>query len=199
MRLSVRPALVTGALAALAATACDVPFAPRWDADWDVPLPSQKITLLGQFPAPIVPAGTSANISFPAQAQELDASIGTILQQELRSASLSLTLTKSVAISGTDTLFVASSRPNLSNGDPSTIVLPMAFAASDTRVDSTRAVSAAGLAMLQAVAEAEDSLFVQLRGRATNPGPGSITLTPTDSIGIRLALIARIGVSTRTN
>lgn len=198
MRLSVRPALVTGALAALAATACDVPFAPRWDADWNVPLPSQKITLLGQFPAPIVPAGTSANVSFPAQPQKLDASIGTILQQELRSASLTLTLTKSVAISGNDTLFVASSRANLNSPLPaSTIVLPMSFSAADTRVDSTIAVSAAGLAMLQLVAAAEDSLFVQLRGRATNPGPGTITLTATDSIGIRLALIARIGVSTR--
>ncbi len=199
MRIPVRPALVTGALVALVATACDVPFAPRWDADWNVPLPSQKIVLLGQFPAAIVPAGTSANVSFPVQPLELDASIGTILQQELRSASLALTLTKSVAISGTDTLFVASSRANLSNNDPSTIVLPMAFAAADTQVDSTRAVSAAGLAMLQTVAEAKDSLFVQLRGRATNPGPGTITLTATDSIGIRLALIARIGVSTRKN
>ncbi|MEK6768441.1 MAG: hypothetical protein AABY85_05550 [Gemmatimonadota bacterium] len=198
MRLTVRPALVAGALAAFAAAACsDVPFAPRWDADWYVPLPSQKIVLLDAFQTPVVPAGTSANVSFDAQPQQLDASIGAILQRDLRSASLKLTLTKSVAISGTDTLFVASSRPNLTNGDPTTIVVPMSFAAADTQVDSTRAVSQAGLSMLQTRAQAQDSLFVQLRGRATYPGPGTLIITATDSIGIRLALIARIGVSTR--
>lgn len=197
MRLTVRPALVAGALAAFAAAACnDVPFAPRWDADWYVPLSSRKIELLGPFPA-VVPAGTSANVSFPAQPQKLDASIGAILKQDLRAASLVMTLAKSVAISALDTLFVASSRANLTNGAASTIVFPITFLTSDTRVEDTLVVNAAGLGMIQTVAAAQDSLFIQVRGRATYPGPGTLIITATDSIGIRLALIARIGVSTR--
>lgn len=196
MRL-LRPALVAGALAAFVGAGCqDVPFAPKWDADWYVPLPSQKITLTTFFPA-FVPAGTSADVSFPPQPQKLDASIGSILQQDLRAALLVMTLTKSVPISADDTLFVASSRANLSNGAPSTIVFPITLATTDTEVQDTLAVNQAGLTMLQTTAAAEDSLFVQLRGRATYSGPGTLTITPSDSIGIRLALIARIGVSTR--
>ncbi|MDP3772844.1 MAG: hypothetical protein Q8Q85_01100 [Gemmatimonadales bacterium] len=197
MRLTVRPALVAGALAAFAAAACnDVPFAPRWDADWYVPLASRKIELLGPFP-PVVPAGTSANVSFPAQPQKLDASIGAILQRDLDSALLVMTLAKSVAISALDTLFVASSLANLTNGAASTIVFPMTLLTSDTRVEDTLVVNAAGLGMIQTVAAAQDPLFIQVRGRATYPGPGTLIITATDSIGIRLALIARIGVSTR--
>jgi len=186
---------VAVALATTVTLGCeDVPLLPTWDADWYVPVASQGIDLLGPFAAS-VPAGTSANVSFAAQQQSLDGAIGGILEQEVRSAQVILTVTKTLAVSADDTLFIAGSAADLTNAAAVRILVPVALTAADVSVTDTVPVDPAGLALLQTTAQNGGSIFVQLRGQATWAGPGSLTVTANDSIGVRLALLARIAVS----
>lgn len=172
----------------------DIPLLPTWDADWNVPLTSRGIQLSTAFGGS-VPAGTSADISSTVQPQSLDGAIGGLLDQEIRSAEVIVTLTKTLAISADDTIFVAASAADLTNAAATRVVVPMALAAADQSVTDTVPVPAAAVTMLRTTAAAGGTLYVQLRGRATWAGPGSLTVTPTDSIGMRLALLARIAVS----
>jgi hypothetical protein len=196
-----RLAVAGAAIVAVLAAGCeDVPFVPKWDADWNVPLPSSAIYLQSSFGTLPIPPGASANISFPPQQQTLDEAVGEVLRRDLRAASLILTLTKSANLqfSATDTLFVAASQADLTNAAANRIVVPVTFAASDVAVTDTTAVTSGGLTMLQTVAGSPGGeLWIQLRGRATFEGSGFYTVQPTDSIGVKLALLVRIGVSTR--
>jgi len=172
----------------------DIPGLPHWDADWNVPLPSQDISLFASFPG-AVPPGTSANVGFAPQTQTLDGSVGAILDQDLSNAALVVMLSKTVAVSGTDTVFVAPDSLSLTSGPATRIVVPFSFLASDLSVTDTVPVSSAGIAMLKSVAQANGSLWIQLRGRVSNPGPGTLTVTPADSLHVRLSLLATIAVS----
>lgn len=187
--------VTAAALVTAVTVACqDIPLLPTWDADWNVPLPSQAIALFGPFPG-AVPAGTSANVSFPPQSQSLGGTVGSLLDQDLSNAALVVVLSKTLAVSGSDTVFVAADSASLTNAAATRIVVPVAFTAADLTVTDTVPVSTAGIAMLKSVAQAEGSLWVQLRGRVTFAGPGVLAVTPADSIHVRLSLLATIAVS----
>jgi hypothetical protein len=172
----------------------DIPLLPHWDADWNVPLPSQAIALFGPFPG-LVPPGTSANISFPPQSQTFGGSVGSLLEQNLSNAALVVVLSKALAVSGADTVFVAADAASLTNAAATRIVVPVAFTAADLTVTDTVPVTAAGITMLQNLAQSNGSLWVQLRGRVSYAGPGNLTVTTSDSIHVRLSLLATIAVS----
>lgn len=172
----------------------DVPLLPKWDADFNVPLPSQRIGLLGPFPA-VVPPGTSGNVSFPPQQEPLDDAVGDLLVDKLKAADVILTLSTTVPLDGADTVFVAANNADLTNAAAQRIVVPVTLVAAVPTLTDTVPVNAGGLAMLQTVAQNSGTLFIQLRGRVTYPGPGNRTITANDSIGVRLALLARIAVS----
>ncbi len=192
---TIRLRTVAAVLVTLVTLGCeDVPLLPKWDADWNVPLTSRGIPLSNPFGAS-VPAGTSANVTSGVQSQALDGAVGGILDQEIRSADVIVTLSKTLAISTDDTLFVAASPADLTNAAAVRIVVPMAMTAGDVSVTDTVPVSAAGLNLLTTTAANEGTIYVELRGRATWAGPGSLTVTSADSIGMRLALLARIAVS----
>lgn len=171
--------------------ACDL---PKWDADFNVPLPSQRIRLDSAFGVSSIPPGASADISFPDKRAGLDESLGDLLKEVL-AARLIATITTTVPFDGQDTVFVAGTSADLTNPNATRIALPMQLQpATLVRVD-TISVTAAAVAMLKARAEAGDSLHVQMRGRMTYPGPGTRNLTPTDSVGVRLELLIRIPIS----
>ena len=184
----------TSALLACLTVACqDVPLLPHWDADWNVPLPSQSIAL--PF-AGVVPAGTSASISSAPQRQSLDGSVGSILDQNLSNAALVVVLSKTLPVSSDDTVFVAADSASLTSSIATRIVVPVTLTAADlTPVSDTVVIPTAGILMLQSVAQSKGSLWVQLRGRVSYAGPGTLTVAPGDSIHVRLSLLATIAVS----
>jgi hypothetical protein len=185
-------ALTAACALTIALAACeDIPLLPRWDADWYVPLPSQAISV--PFSGSI-PAGVGAPASFTEQ-QEMEGSIGDILRETLRGATVIITLTKSVALQVDDTLVVSNNAADTLNPAAAPIFMSLAMATTDTETDDTLVVSQAGIDMLRATAEAQGTLFVHVRGQLSNPGPGSVTVNPSDSIGVRIALIARIAMS----
>lgn len=172
----------------------DIPLLPKWNADWNVPLPSKAIALFGPFSA-TVPPNTSANVSFAPQKQDLGGTVGTLLDQQLSNAQLILGLDKTKPVSGNDTVFVAADSLSLTNSAGTRIVVPIVFLATDLTVTDTVAISAAGVTMLRTAAQNEGTLWIQLRGRVTYAGPGNMTITPGDSIRVRLALLATIAIS----
>jgi hypothetical protein len=174
-------------------TACkDVPLLPQWNADWNLPLPSQAVPL----PVGVIPSGfPPQQVSFPAQQQQLSSSIGSLLKQDLSNASVVLTLAKTLNLNGTDTLFIASSNADLTNAAATRIVIPVSFTAADRTVVDTATVNAIGLGMLQSVADNDGSLFIQLRGSVQNSSGAPVAVTSADSIHVKLALLATIGVS----
>jgi hypothetical protein len=175
----------------------DIPLLPTWDADWYVPLTSRGVSLSGPFGGfgGTVPAGTSVPFSSAVQQQSLDGAVGGVIDQEVRGAEVIVTLTKTLAISTDDTIFVAASAADLTNAAATRVVVPTSLAAADQRVTDTVAIGQAELTMLRNVASAGGDIYVQLRGQATWAGPGTLTVTSTDSIGMRLALLTRIAVS----
>lgn len=189
------PALVAGALSAFATAGCnDVPFTPKWDADWNVPLASQNITL----PAGVIPAGFSVSDSFPTQTQSLGDAAGQILSRTLDSVQVIFTLTKSAAVALVDTLFVAATSADLANPNANRIVLRVSMSAAATSFTDTLAVTPSGVSLLSGVAAAKGDLYIQLRGTVSNPGPGTVTISGSNNqVGVRLAMLARIGISTR--
>lgn len=196
-----RLTLAAGVLALLAAPACnDVPVLPKWDAEWYVPLPSQAIALggAGQFPIGVpIPPGTSASVSFPVQSLALDQAIGRILRQQLSNGRVILNVVTPFALDGADTLFVAADPASLTNpADTARIVVPFTLVASQSSITDTVGITQ-GLSVLSTAAQNDASLYVQVRGRVTYSGTTSRTVTAADSIGVRLALLTRIGISTR--
>lgn len=186
---------LAGAASAAGFAACDLALAPKWDADWYLPLTTQAIHLNVIFPVPI-PAGASGNVSFPPQSQSLGASVGGVLTHVVTDPArahsvLTVTFGKTTPVTVQDTLFVASSTAALNVTDPATIVLPVTLAATDlTKTDSVT-VSPASITMLQTAA----TLWVQVRGRVTNPGSSAIPITSADSISIKPAMTLRIAIS----
>ena len=197
----------TGVLAVLAAggiaVACtDVPFAPKWDADWTVPLPLAPIDLMAVFnPLTTVPPGTTAPVSLQVQSQDLGQSIGQVLKQDIRRAVLKLHYTMTRALAGADTVFVAASQADLTNPAATRIVLPVALAQTTSAgadVVDTIGAGSPQLAMLQNAASSGGSgiLYVQVRGTVRNPSATqSVTLTGGDAIGLAFQLTVRIPVS----
>lgn len=186
------------AVAALASGCEDVPLVPKWDADWYLPVASEAIRLDKGFPPVPIPSGTAATIADTSQ-QGLDEGVGQLLERQVREARMILTLAKSASLefSLADTLVLAGSEVDLGNPAAQRIVIPITLGATATSRTDTAAVSSGGIAMLQQVAEAGGQLFVELRGRVAYEGSSSYTVQPTDTIGVKLAILARIGVSTR--
>jgi hypothetical protein len=203
MRLA-RRTVLTAVLAAggLAVACTDVPFAPKWDADWTVPLPLTPISLSAVFsPLTTVPPGASAPVAIPVQQQSLDQAIGQVLKQDLRRAILKLNYTMLRALAGADTVFVAASPADLTNPVATRIVFPIALAqtgAAGTDVVDTLDAGSPQLAMLQNAASESGSgtLYVQVRGNVRNPSASSsVTIQSGDVIGLAFQLTVRIPVS----
>jgi hypothetical protein len=191
------PVLALAFVTAVTSACQDVPLLPKWNADWNVPLPSQSISLAAAFsPLTTIPANTPANVAFGAQAIALDGAIGQLLRQPLSNASLIIVLSKSIPLDGADTVFVAQSPAELTAPTASTIVIPLSLVAANAK-DSVQspALTPANLTMLQNVAIAGTTLQVQMRGRVVYPGPGNRTITSTDSIGVKLQMLATVAVS----
>lgn len=187
------------AIATFITLGCKVPLLPKWSADEKIPLASQKITLVPPFTAGVpVPGGTSQPVSFSPQSQTIDGLIGQLLKSGLDAASIVSVVTKSVAVSAADTLFIAADSVSLSNAAAQRIVVPLTIVAAnakDSALTQLTGTNAAGLTMLQNVAIAGGSLWVQMRGRATCPNPGPCTFTTSDSVGIKLTLLATVPIS----
>lgn len=193
-----RSRLAAGRHALVLVIACigcrDVPLFPHWGADWNVPLPTQDISLFGPF-GWSVPAGSTASIGFPPQELPLTGTIGSLLDQQLSRSSVVLAVTKGLPVSAIDTVFVAAGLTDLSDETAARIVIPITVAATALTLTDTITVTTAGLAMLRTVAAAGGSVWVQLRGQVTFAGPGTLTVTPADSVHVRLSLLATIAVS----
>lgn len=202
------------AVAAVAVVACDVPFAPKWDADMYIPLSTQPIQLSQFVPPPplnVIPGNGSLSVSFDPQVQDVTGPIHDVLKnaesdQEKCQSSVSpalmchvlaVTTTKTTAISALDTLFVSPDSLGLFTTRPGGIVFPIPLAATDLTSTDSLFLSAAQLGMLQNAAESEQGLWIQLRGRVTNPSASPVTITAADSIGIKLAATLRIRISHR--
>jgi hypothetical protein len=176
----------------------DIPLLPKWNADEKIPLASQKITVSPPFPSGVtVPNGTSQNVSFPAQSQAVDGLVGQILQPGLLAGSIVSVVTKSatVTINGNDTLFIAQTQADLTNPAATRIVVPLTINAANTKDSTQAAITAGGLTMLQNVATASGSLWIQMRGQATCVNAAGCTFTAGDSVGVRLTLLATIPIS----
>lgn len=191
-----RPAPLVGALLGLIAAGChDIPLVPKWDADWYVPLPSKSIRVGDFFPGAVVLPNQSANVSFPSQCLALDASIGQILSQDLRAGILSLSYVSSLALTGSDTLFIASdsSASSLATGSAKLIAsLPFALAQTTTARTVSDTLNSTQLANIKTAT----NICAQMRGSLKNGGSAPVVLTGTDSVGVKLSLTATIGVST---
>lgn len=194
------PALLAAVLAggALAAACKDVPFAPKWDADWTVPLPVTPIRLDSVFPVSVVLPGMSGPVNTPPQKQTLDKAIGQVLQQTIALAVLKLTYTMPLAFSGADTLFVAADSAGLANPAAARIIFPISLAqtsgAGTDVVDTLRAGSP-GLALIQNAGTTGGALWIQIRGRVGNQGSTPIIITSSDVVGLAFELTARIAIS----
>jgi hypothetical protein len=170
-------------------TACsDLPLLPQWDANWNVPLPTQALTL----PPAIIPAGLTAPIPPTTQQEPLDKSIGDLLSNAADTGSVLLTLIKkpSLAVNGTVTAEIDSTAAF----GASKITIPVTFTAAS---DTTHApASAVNVGMIRATADAGRTLYIRLSGSASNPGPGSVTVTSAnDTIYVKLNVLSTIHVS----
>jgi hypothetical protein len=200
-----------GAAAAIAA-ACDVPFAPKWDADMYIPLSTQAIHLSDSVPPPplnVIPGNGSFRISFNPQVQDVTGPIHDVLKNVetdlgkcqstvtagLTCHVLALTVTKRTAISAQDTLVVSPDLAGLTATSTGRIVFPVPVLATDLVRTDSLFLSTAQIQMLQNAAEAKQPLWIQLRGRVTNPSASPVTITAADSIGIKLAVTIRVRVS----
>ncbi len=203
MRLARRTGLLAVLAAAGLAAACnDVPFAPKWDADWTVPLPLTPINLSAAFsPLTTIPPQTSAQVPVHVQSQDLGQSIGQVLKQDIRRAILRLNYVMTRALAGSDTVFVAASQADLTNPAATRIVFPVALSQTTSAgrdVVDTLEAGSPQLAMLQNAASDGGSgmLYVQVRGNVRNPSTTqSVTITSGDEIGLAFQLTVRIPVS----
>jgi hypothetical protein len=201
--MHVRRALaLASAVAAAAFAACkDVPFAPKWDADMFMPLSTKQIHLDSVFTLGVIPPATSGNVSFKPLTQDVAGPIGALLQKlDTATANarteLTLTIRKRTAVSAIDTLFIAPDSASLTSPITGRIVFPVALAVADTLVTDSMAASLASIQMLyNAAANTRMPLWIQLRGKVTNPSASPVTITKADSLTIRLTVTARVAVS----
>ncbi len=215
MRLN-RALAMAGATAATVFAACEhPPFAPKWDAPWNLPLSTQTIAL-SQFvpPSPfnVIPADSSAPNSF-LQQQDVSGTVKDLLKNivtdparctspvdpSLSCDLLTLTLTKTTPVAVTDTLFVANSPGTIGSSvadtAAGTIVFPIDLGAATAAATDTVYLTRTSVRMLQQAGSNGTPLYVQLRGRVTNPGPGDVTITGADSIGATLSATVTVAVS----
>lgn len=192
MNLNSKQAAWAAACVICVTTACDVPLLPQWDTDWNVPLPSQSIPLP---PVPI-PNNTSIQDSFPTQQQDLDESIGELLKNAADNGSVIVTLTKrqTLALNGNDTLLISTTAAGLNTPGAGRIVVPITFAAADASVTDTVPVN---LAVIRTAADAGGTLFIRMQGRLSNTSGAIVTPGPSETIQVRLALLATIHSSTK--
>jgi hypothetical protein len=204
-----RTLALAGAMTVMVFAACkEPPFAPRWDADWYLPLSTQPIHLNTFFPVAIPPT-TSGSVSFPAQQQDISGVLGDVLKNVVTDPSrctskvnpalscdlLTLKIEKNTAVAANDTLFVANAQAGLNAGTAATVVFPVSLATTDLSKTDTLYLTQASVQMLQAAGQSGTPLWVQLRGQVSNPGASPITITSADSLGITLAVTVRIAVS----
>jgi len=184
------------AIAAFATTGCsDVPLMPTWDTEWSFPLVSRTTDqLFGTFTVTVHP-GASIAVAFPADQIHLDERLQQIIGRQMTKASLVVTISKALAVGGSYTLAVSRDSAGLQAAPDSGIALRFSILQPSLSVTDSSDFSVAGLAMLQAVANANGSLWVQLRGTTTFNGPGTLTIAPTDSITVQLTLRATISTS----
>jgi len=198
---------LVGASAAILFTACkEPPFAPRWDADWFVPLSTQPIHLNAFFPV-VIPADTSGSVSFPAQQQDISGVLGNVLKNVVTDPGrctsagalscdlLTLTITKTTAVSAIDTLFVAPDSSGLTTASPGRVVFPVTLLTTDTDKTDTLYLTQASVAMLQSAGQSGTPLWIQLRGQVSNPSASPLVITNADSLGVNLTATIRIAVS----
>ncbi len=203
MRLARRAAAwAVLAVAGLAAACTDVPFAPKWDADWTVPLPLTPINLRQTFSGiSSVPPSFSAAIPDTVLQQDLDQSIGQVLKQDVKRVILKLNYVMTLALAGDDTVYVAASPADLTSPGAVRIAFPIALAqtgAGGTDVVDTLAAGSPQLAMLENAASSGGSgtLYVEVRGTVRNPSATqAVAITPTDEIGLSFQLTVRIPIS----
>jgi hypothetical protein len=208
-----RALALAGAMGAIVLASCEhPPFAPRWDTPFDMPLSTRTIELAGFVPPSplnVIPAGTTAPDSFPVQQQQVSGALGDALKHIVTDSTrcvstsapplscdvMRLTLTKTTAVAVADTLFVAYRVAALHAAAPGTIVFPIDLAATATTQTDSVYLTQASVQMLQAAADSSGALYVLLRGRVTNPGPGTVTVTSADSIGVDLSATISVAVS----
>lgn len=167
-------------------TACDVPVLPQWDTKWNVPLPSQAVPL----PVGVIPNGfPPQQVSFPTLVEPLDKSIGDLLRNAADTGSVILTLSKTVNLSGTDTLYVAADSNAFNNPAITRIAIPVSFTAADRTVVDTVSTN---FTLIRTTAEAGGNIYIKLRGSVSNNSGSTVTVTPADSIHVRLALLTLI-------
>lgn len=181
------------ACAAVAAGCGEVPVLPQWDADWYVPLPGQSVNFGSVYTGP-VPPNTSLNYSTSPDSEGMNGAIGDILKKDLKGGSIILTLTKHTQVAIADTLFVGESEAALTAGNPRTILFAARMQAADTMAVDTTVITATNLQMLSAVANSNGKLYLKVSGTFATGASGA-TLSSTDSLGIRTALVARIAMS----
>jgi len=200
--MRVRSALgLAGAVMAGAFAACkDIPFAPYWDADMYLPMSTKAIYLNQRFSFGSILPNTSDTISFPPQQQDVSGAVKDVLKNLVTDPAraqtiLTLTVGKHTAVSANDTLFVAPDSASLTATNPGRVVLPIALAVTDTSVMRADTVSLASIQMMQNAATSQSPLWIQLRGRVGNPNASPVTITPADSLTVKLTVTARIAVS----
>jgi hypothetical protein len=200
--MRVRRALgLAGAVMAGAFAACkDIPFAPKWDADMYMPLSTKSIYLNQAFPIGFIPPNTSGNVSFPPQQQDVGGAVKDVLKNLVTDPTraqtvLTLTVGKHTAISANDTLFVAPDSISLTAPNTGRVVFPLGLATSDTSVTKGDTIALASIQMMQTAATNQTPLWIQMRGKVSNPSTGPVTITSADSITIKLTVTARVAVS----
>jgi hypothetical protein len=201
MRLR-RALALAGAVAAAAFSACDLPFAPKWDADMYLPLSTKSIYLNNAFPFGFIPPSTSGSVSFPPQQQDVSGAVKDVLKNLVTDPTraltvLTLTVGKHTAISARDTLFVAPDSASLTAPNPGRVVFPIALLTTDTSVTQADTITLASIQMMQDAASSQSPLWIQMRGQVSNPGASPLTITQADSITIKLTVTARVAVSHR--
>lgn len=216
MRLN-RALALAGAAAATVIAACEhPPFAPRWDTPFNVPLSTQSIALgdmVPPSPLNVIPPNTPLPDSFPAQQQDVSGALGLALKQivtdpkrctspvdpSLSCDMFTLTVTKTTPVAVADTLFVASTVAALggtvADTTAGTVVFPISLGAATTAASDTLYLTHTSVRMLQAAGDSGTAIYVRLRGTVTNPGPGNVTITAADSIGVKLSATFSVAVS----
>ncbi|HXY20882.1 MAG TPA: hypothetical protein VEH83_12880 [Gemmatimonadales bacterium] len=202
MRLRRACALV-GAVTATVFAACKEPaFAPRWDADMYLPLSTHTIHLT---PA-VIPAGLSATDSFPVQQQDVSGVLGDVLKNvtdpsRCTSATnpaqscdlVTLTATKSTAVSVQDTLYISDSSV-ASAPRPGMVPFPISMAVTDQTKTFTDTLANTTVTMLKNAGESGRPLYILLRGSVANPSASPLTVTVADSIQLSLSATIRVAV-----
>jgi hypothetical protein len=192
---------LAGVVLAGAVAACnDIPLAPTWGADMYMPLTTKAIYLNNVFTAGFIPPSTSDTASFPPQQQDVGGAVKDVLKNLVTDPAraqtiLTLTIAKRTAISADDTLFVAPDSLSLTAPNPGRVVFPVALAVADTSLTRADTLPLASIQMMQTAADHETPLWIQLRGRVANPAASPLTITPADSITIKLTVTARVAVS----